>query len=193
MSDFTWLVTAFLAFLTFAQAVIWLNNTFFGLRRKVKLQNRPPLIGLVGHGFFPVLNVCVDYGGRTSFVNEVGYVGLVNTYAVEIFFEYKTGWLIHPHFTIRAYFNPYCANSDGSDLTKYIEKTVKSSVLFKKENSTLAVTHAQTQLFIGKYWWPKTHHLLAAAQELTLELIKANLLPIEYENGLNITRNITNI
>src|SRR4051812_8231384 len=68
---------------------ILLNNKYFGLRRKQRLQQKQPLRGLSKFGFSPTDTVCPEVAGIVNGSGNLGYRGQVNGYAVEIRFDHK--------------------------------------------------------------------------------------------------------
>ena len=167
---------------------IWLNNNYFGPRRKAQLQNRSPLLDLKKNGFSAVSPI--DVGDGSTSDKSVGYVGVVDGYAIEIAFNFLTGWLtVFPYFRIRVFFDPGSVQVDA--LQKRLTNDISRSKVFRwNDDKKLTFTYAEQEVSTYKSSLPKSQYLLAIVKELTNELKSLGLLPIEYEAGVNLTRKI---
>ena len=149
MNGWAWLLVELLSILAFAQTVIWLNNARYrGLNGRLRIRQILSRLKVEANGF----KVGQTRGGheKGDLNQEEYYEGEVDGYPVEISFEPSTGWIKHPHYTVRV-----CLAVFGGIETSGISETNREGCNW-----------VESQAPVGKFSHPSGERLIEVAREL---------------------------
>ncbi len=179
-------ILSFLVVLPFVWGAIWYNNRFSSFRNKRFLLQREPFLSLQRLGFQLTNDAYIQKDGKPD-VPVPAFLGLIEGYSVEVCFNWMTGWMRHPHYRVRVFFEP------GSRVVEEIarrhkEKLAQTTIFRRQEHWVLKPVYAERMIGISKFYRPNAQALTAAAEELIQELLRLGSGTIAYGEGVALAR-----
>ena len=179
-------ILSFLVVPLFVWGVIWYNNRFSSFRNKTRLLQREPFFGLQRLGFQLTDDAYIQEDGKPD-VPVPAFLGLIEGYAIEICFNWMTGWIRHPHYRVRVYYEP--GSRVAEEIARRQKKKLAQSNIFRQQALWfLKPVYAERKIVISKFYRPNAQALTAAAEELIEELLRLRLGTIAYCEGIALAR-----
>lgn len=122
------LLLSLLAVLLFVWAFIWYNNRYSSFRDKKFLLKQEPFLSLQRLGFQLTDDAYIREDGKPA-IPVPAFLGLMEGYAVEICFNWITGWSRHPHYRVRVPFEP--GSRVAEEIETRFEQKLAQSKLFR--------------------------------------------------------------